>query len=97
LVARAVSGLSPEKAVAYLKVTNKRAAGPVMQVIQQAIANAKNNLQASPGDLKLETVQVLEGPRGAKRLDKGHGARFDRGVKRRRLAHILVKLNVKER
>ena len=95
LVARAISGLTPDKAIAYLQAMNKRAAIPIARVIKQALANAKNNFQISPGNLIFETVQILEGPRGAKRLDKGHGARFDRGLKRRRLAHILVKLKVK--
>jgi len=97
LVAKSVSKLNPEKAVAYLRAINKRAAKPIMQVMQQAIANAKNNFQASPGDLFIESIQIAEGPRGAKRLDKAHGARFDRGLKRRRLSHILVKLNIKEK
>lgn len=97
LVARAVSSFSPEKAVEYLKVINKRAAKPLLLVMQQAIANAKNNFAANPGTLTIESLQVLEGPRGPKRTDKAHGARFDRGVKRRRMAHILVKLIIKEK
>ena len=95
LVARALAGLSPEKAMASLKMINKRAANPIKQVLQQAIANAKNNFELSPGDLVTQTIQIQEGPRGAKRMDKSHGARFDRGVKRRRLSHILIKLGVK--
>ena len=97
LVAQAVSDLTPDKAVAYLKVINKRAAKPILEVYQQAMANAKNNFGTSPGDLITGSVQVLDGPRGAKRLDKSHGARFDRGMKRRRLSHIIVKLNTKEK
>jgi len=97
LVARSIDKLAPEKAVAYLKLIDKRAAKPIMQVLQQAIANAKNNLAISPGDLITESVQVLDGPRGAKRMDKGHGARFNRGIKRRKLSHILVRLAVKEK
>lgn len=97
LVAKALSGLSPEKVVFSLKAVNKRAARPILLVMQQAIANAKNNFAANPGDLTVETIQILEGPRGAKRMDKSHGARFDRGLKRRRLAHILIKLGVKNK
>jgi large subunit ribosomal protein L22 len=97
LVTRAVNKLGPEKAIAYLKVINMRAAKPIMQVLQQAIANAKNNFSMSPGDLVLESLQIMEGPRGAKRLDKSHGARFNRGIRRRKLSHILVKLSVKEK
>lgn len=97
LVARALTGLTPERAVATLKMINQRAANPIRQVLQQAIANAKNNFALSPGDLIMHSVQIQEGPRGAKRMDKSHGARFDRGIKRRRLAHILIRLSVKEK
>jgi large subunit ribosomal protein L22 len=96
LVADSVRGLRPDKAVEYLMVTSKRAATPLMQVFQQGIANAKNNFQVSPGDLIVESLQIEEGPRGPKRMDKSHGARFDRGLKRRRMAHIYLKLSVKE-
>jgi len=96
LVADAVRNLKPDKAVDYLKVISKRAATPLLQVFQQAIANAKNNFQVSPGALTVQSLQIEEGPRGPKRMDKSHGARFDRGFKRRRLAHIYLKLSVKE-
>jgi large subunit ribosomal protein L22 len=95
LVADAVRGLRPDKAVDYLKMISKRAATPLSQVFQQGIANAKNNFQVSPGDLVIESLQIEEGPRGPKRMDKSHGARFDRGLKRRRLAHIYLKLAVR--
>lgn len=97
LVAKAISGLDIEKTVNHLKMLNKRAARPILLVVQQAIANAKNNFGVSPGELEINTIQILEGPRGAKRLDKSHGARFNRGIKRRRLSHILVRLNTKDK
>ena len=97
LVVNAIRGMSPTNAIDYLKVIPKRAARPVLQVFQQAMANAKNNDQISPGDLVVKQLQVEEGPRGPKRLDRSHGARFDRGVKRKRMAHITLKLEAKER
>jgi large subunit ribosomal protein L22 len=95
LVADAVRGLRPERAIEYLKVLPKRAADSLADVFQQGISNAKNNFQVSPGDLIVESLQIEEGPRGPKRMDKSHGARFDRGVKRRRLAHIYLRLAVR--
>lgn len=95
LVANAIRHLRPEKAVDYLKVISKRAAAPLLRVFEQGIANAKNNFQVSPGDLFTKSLMVEEGPRGPKRMDKSHGARFDRGIKRRKLAHIYLKLAVK--
>lgn len=96
LVAKAMKGLTPQDAISQLKLMPKRAAKPMWQVFSQAVANAKNNFQVSPADLKVESLQIEEGPRGPKRMDKSHGARFDRGVKRRRMAHIYLKLTTKE-
>jgi large subunit ribosomal protein L22 len=96
LVADAVRGLAPDAAINALKFIPKRASKILIKVFQQGIANAKNNFQISPGNLVVESLQIEEGPRGPKRMDKSHGARFDRGIKRRRMAHILLKLSTKE-
>ncbi|OGD09280.1 hypothetical protein A2397_03015 [Candidatus Amesbacteria bacterium RIFOXYB1_FULL_44_23] len=97
LVANAVRGMDPVKVIDYLSVTSKRAATPLLLVFKQAVANAKNNFQLSPAGLKVVSLMVEEGPRGPKRMDKSHGARFDRGIKRRRMAHITLKLVSKEK
>ena len=97
LVANAVRGMDPVKVIDYLSVTSKRAATPLLLVFKQAVANAKNNFQLSPSGLKVVSLMVEEGPRGPKRMDKSHGARFDRGIKRRRMAHITLKLVSKEK
>lgn len=95
LVARAVRGLAPQAAIDQLKLMPKRAAEAVLNVFQQAVGNAKNNFKLSPKSLVVKTMQVQEGPR-FKRRDKGHGARFDSGLKRKRMAHIMVILEAKE-
>jgi large subunit ribosomal protein L22 len=92
LVVDAVRGLSPTDAVNRLKLVPKRAAAPVLAVFAQALANAKNNFKLSPGDMRVVSLQVNEGPRGPKKMDKSHGARYDRGVKRRKFAHILLEI-----
>jgi large subunit ribosomal protein L22 len=92
LVVDAVRGLSPVEAISRLKLVPKRAAAPVMAVFSQALANAKNNFKLSPGDMKVVSLQVLEGPRGPKKMDKSHGARYDRGIKRRKFAHISLEI-----
>jgi large subunit ribosomal protein L22 len=96
LMADMVRKFEPQQAVEYLRVVNKRAAKPLMLVFEQGIANAKNNFQMSPGNLQIKTLQIEEGPRGPKRLDKSHSARFDRGVKRKKISHILLRLVEKE-
>jgi large subunit ribosomal protein L22 len=97
LVADAIRKYDPQTAVAHLKLAEKRAAKPLREVLMQGIANAKNNFQMSPGDLIIKTLQIEEGPRGPKRMDKSHGARFNRGVKRKRMAHIRLELVTKEK
>lgn len=97
LVANAIRGLDPMKAVASLKLMPHRAAKSILLVYQQAMGNAKNNLKVSPGELMVKTLMVEEGPRGPKRPDvHAHGARFDRGIRRRRFAHIRLVLDTKE-
>jgi len=94
LVLDAVRGLTPADAIASLKLLPQRAAEPILDVFQQAVGNAKNNFSLSPADLVVTSAQILEGPRTAKKADvHAHGARFDRGVRRKRLAHIVIELS----
>jgi large subunit ribosomal protein L22 len=93
LVAKAVRDLEVIPAIDQLKLMPKRAARPILAVYQQALGNAKNNFQASPADLKVVSLQIHEGPRGARKADvHAHGARFNRGVRRKRMAHISLEL-----
>ncbi len=91
-IADAVRTMDPQSAIDILKSLNNQGAKPLVKVFQQALANAKNNFQLSPGNLKTASLQIQEGPRGPKRLDRSHGARFDRGVRRTRMSHIILKL-----
>ena len=91
LVADAVRHLKPMEAIAQLKLLPQRAARPLLLVMQQAMGNAKNNMSLSPADLSIASLQIEEGPRTAKKADvHAHGARFDRGIRRKRLSHIKI-------
>src|SRR3972149_5061732 len=93
LVADAIRSLTPEKAVAYLKALPQAAAKPLLKVYLQGLGNAKNNMALSPGDLTVSSLQIEEGPRGPKKADvHAHGARFNRVVRRKRMAHIRLEL-----
>ncbi len=92
LVADAVRSLSPKSAIDQLKMLPKRAAGVLLSVFEQAMGNAKNNFKLSPENLKIKSLSINNGPRGPKRMDRSHGARFDRGIKRRKYAHISLEL-----
>lgn len=87
----------PNVAVSYLKNMPQRAVRPVLNLYLQALGNAKNNMKLSPSELIVKSLLVHEGPKGAKKMDvHAHGARFDRGVRRKRLAHISLVLETKE-
>ncbi|MEK7091166.1 MAG: uL22 family ribosomal protein [Patescibacteria group bacterium] len=92
LVANAVRSLSPKAAIDQLKILPKRASGVLLSVFEQAMGNAKNNFKLSPENLRIKSLSINDGPRGPKRMDRSHGARFDRGVKRRKYAHISLEL-----
>lgn len=92
MIADAVRSLSPKAAIDQLRILPKRAAGVLLSVFEQAMGNAKNNFKLSPENLRIKSLSINDGPRGPKRMDKSHGARFDRGVKRRKYSHVSLEL-----
>lgn len=64
------------------------------KIIKQAKANATNNFKLAEDDLIIESIQVDEGFR-IKRLDKSHGARFNRGIIKKKSSHIFLTLKEK--
>lgn len=92
IIADMVAGMSPEKAISKLKLIRKRQVFPIIKVIKQGMANAKNNLKMTDlNDLKITKIEVQEGPR-MKRMDKSHGARFDRGIIHKKFYHLWIVL-----
>lgn len=61
LVADFVRGKRVSKAISTLSFLSKRAALPVMSVIQSAIANAKHNEKIDPETLVIKEIRVDEG------------------------------------
>lgn len=97
LIAEAVRLMKPMDAINHLKLLPHGAARPLLLIFQQAMGNAKNNLAMSPADLVINSLQIQGGPRGAKKADvHAHGARFDRGVRRKKMAHINLVLTEKK-
>lgn len=85
-------GLSPDSALKSLNFNSQHGKVYLEKVIKQAVANAVNNFKLAKENLKIEKIEVGEGPR-MKRMDKSHGARFDRGVIQKRTAHLSITLN----
>lgn len=94
LVVDAIKNLSPLVSLEKLKFINKRGAEFLIDVINQAIGNAKNNFKLNPENLVFKEILVSEGPR-IKRMDKSHGAKFDRGIRQKRMSHIKIILTEK--
>ncbi|MDO8488033.1 MAG: uL22 family ribosomal protein [bacterium] len=94
-VADSVRKLPPLEAIAKLQALPHRAAKTLLPVFQQAMGNAKNNFSLSPEKLTIKSVQIGEGPRYKRRDVHAHGARYDSGIRHKKLSHILVELEVK--
>lgn len=62
LVAGLVRGMSAQKAVRQLRFSKKKAAEPVLKLLNSAISNAENNSQISSDTLYVSEIKVDEGP-----------------------------------
>ena len=87
LVADMVRGKPVGQALATLRFTPKKGAALVRKVLESAIANAENNLNADIDELKVELIMVDEAPR-LKRFHARAKGRGNRIVKRN--SHITV-------
>jgi large subunit ribosomal protein L22 len=87
LVASLVRGRSVADALVILEHTPKRAALPVIKVIQSAKANAEHNHNVDTKDLQITTLDVTPGPR-AKRFRPV--ARGSAHPYQKRTTHITV-------
>jgi large subunit ribosomal protein L22 len=96
LISDAVRHLPLNSAINHLKLMPHAAARPVLLVLKQAIGNAKNNASLSPDNLTISQLVIEEGPRFKRRDVHAHGARFDSGVRRKRMSHIKVTLTSRE-
>lgn len=61
-VAAAIRSLPILEAQDQLKFMPQRPAKALLQVLNQAVANATNNFQAKLEDLQIDTIDIQEGP-----------------------------------
>jgi len=96
LVLRSIKKMPAYKAIEKLQLMKQKPAKAIIKLIKQAIANAKNNFKVTDLDkLKISQIIVNEGPR-IRRIDKSHGARFDRGIIHKKFYHLKVVLELAE-
>ena len=87
LVMDEVRGRFADEAAAFLKFIPNRAAGYIYKVLMSAVANAANNHDLNPANLKLVEGRVDEGPR-MKRVQPRAQGRAYRILKR--MSHITI-------
>src|SRR5512136_1658819 len=80
LIADSVRGMAAVRALSMLKLMPRRAAAPVLKLLQSAVANAENNYGIASEDLYIAQISAVEGPvRPWRRF--GARGRFKRIVK----------------
>jgi len=91
LVVKAIKNLSVTESLKKLKFLNKKEGKFLSKAIKTAIADAQNNFNLKTDSLIFKNILVQEGPK-LKRMDKSHGARFNRGIIQKRMSHLVVEL-----
>lgn len=89
LVADLIRGKKVAEAEAILKFTDRRAAAPLLKLLQSAKANAVNNHDMFEDTLFVREVQVGDGPTLKRYLPRARG-RAD--LLRKRTSHIEITL-----
>ena len=92
LVANLVKGLEVERAKAELLFCKKRAAKPILKLINSAIANARNNLGID-GNFYIKEIRVDQGPMLKRWMPRAFGRAT---MIQRKTSHITLVLEVKE-
>ena len=87
LVADLIRGQRVEHALNTLAFSTKKGAGLIKKVLESAIANAEHNEGADIDELKVESVQVNEGPTMKRIMPRAKG-RANRIQKR--TSHIVL-------
>lgn len=73
LVADMIRGKKVLRALDILSVLPKRAAHPVLKLLNSAVANAKHNHSLAVEDLKISEIYVDGGPVLKRSMPKAHG------------------------
>jgi len=93
LVADLIRGMEVKEAEAQLKYLTKRAAAPVLKLLNSAVANAAQNFDIQKDKLYISDIQVNQGP-GLKRWKPRAMGRAD--VITKRTSHIYLVLKPKK-
>ncbi len=90
LVASLIRGKTANKAEKLLSFTRKRAALPILKLLKQAIANAKNSFQIDENNLYISKIIVNEGIKLKRQFPRARG-RAD--IIMKKTSHITLVLD----
>jgi large subunit ribosomal protein L22 len=90
LVTDLLKGLNVNEAVSQLKFVNKRAVGPVLKLLNSAIANATHNFNLEKNNLYIKEIRVDQGPSLKRWTPKAYGRA---APIRKRSSHISLILD----
>ncbi|MFH1582593.1 MAG: 50S ribosomal protein L22 [bacterium] len=94
LVADLVRGKNTEKAQNILTFAKQKSAEPILKLLNQAIANAKNNFQLDPTNLFIARITVDEGPKFKRWRARSRGQAFEIQKKTSHITIILEEVVV---
>ncbi len=91
LVVDLVRGIDINQARAVLKFEKKRAAKPILKLLESAIANAKNNFQLSENGLYIKSITVSPGPMLKRWMPRARGRAT---MIQKKTSHVFLTLDV---
>lgn len=89
LVTNLVKNMHVADAIDQLQFMNKKAAGPVLKLIQSAVANASNNFKMDKEKLYIKTITADSGPKLKRYFPRAQGSAH---LIRRPTSHVHVLL-----
>ena len=92
LVADLIRGLDCETAKAQLQFSLKKAALPLLKLLNSCIANAKHNFKLDESNLYISKIMVNEGPTLYRIMPRAFGRAF---YIRKRTSHVILVLEEK--
>jgi len=95
LVADLVRGKSVEEATHILNFTRKRAAKPILKLLNSAIANASHNFQLKKENLYISKIVVNEGPKLKRWRPRARGVTYEIQKKTSHITLVLAESKAK--
>jgi len=93
LVADLVRGKSVEEATHILNFTRKRAAKPLLKLLNSAVTNASHNFQLKKENLYISKILVNEGPKLKRWRPRARGVTYEIQKKTSHITLVLTEMD----